>query len=333
MKRSLFVLFSFLFVSLFLIKANASDKQEENDYPKKVLKNGYIKVTVLLPDAENGYYRSTRFDWSGIIAQVEYEGHTYFQEWENYNGTINPGKHDPLDSGTGTGTVEEFRDPLGYDEAAPGNPFLKIGVGVLQRADEKPYHFAFPYKLLTPGKWKVKSDEDKISFFQEIVTDFGYAYQYEKIIQLSKGSPELTIVHTLKNTGKKYIHGNPYCHNFFRFDNQFVGKDYKIVFSNPVQPIDKFSPKVEIKDNQVTLNEDFVDAGWVGGHVDTHVSRVYSLSNQKTGTAVEVVSNVDPGPFFLFIWKMAFCVEPMVLFDIKPGESFTWNRTYKFSNQ
>lgn len=177
------------------------------------------------------------------------------------------------------------------------------------------------------------SDGDKISFFQEIVTDFGYAYRYEKTIWLSKDSPELKIIHTLKNTGEKNIHGNPYCHNFFRFDNQFIGKDYRIEFSNPAQPIDKFSTKVAIKDNHVTLNEDFVDANWVGGHVDTRISRAYTLSNQKTGTSAEVVSDVDPGPFFLFIWKMAFCVEPMVLFDIKPGESFTWNRTYKFNKQ
>ena len=40
----------------------------------KVLKIGLatddIKMWVDLPDAENGYYRGTRFDWSGMIARV-----------------------------------------------------------------------------------------------------------------------------------------------------------------------------------------------------------------------------------------------------------------------
>ena len=95
-----------------------------------------------MPDEEKGYYRSTRFDWSGIIAQVEYVGLSFFQEWIDYIGTISPGKLDSYDSGTGTGTAEEFRKPLGYEDAKPGSPFLKIGVGILERADEKPYHFA-----------------------------------------------------------------------------------------------------------------------------------------------------------------------------------------------
>lgn len=333
MNQSLFSLaFSLLACSLH-IDAEPRHKPADSGYPVKVLKNNFLEVTVLLPDKEKGYYRSTRFDWSGIIAQVEYGGHTFFQEWKNYNGTLTPGKHDPLDSGTGTGTVEEFRDPLGFDKAKPGEPFLKIGVGILERTDKKPYHWAANYKVVDSGKWKVTASEDRISFSQEMTTGFGYAYQYKKTIRLSKDSPELTIIHTLINTGKKNIHGNPYCHNFFRFDNQFIGRDYKIEFPNPVQPIDKYSPKAVIKDNYLTLNQDLLDADPVAGHVNPNASRIYTLSNRKTATSVEVVSDVDPGPFFLYIWKLAFCVEPMVLFDIKPGESFTWNRTYKFSEQ
>ncbi len=30
-----------------------------------------------LPDAENGMYRATRFDWSGVIGSVKYKGHEY----------------------------------------------------------------------------------------------------------------------------------------------------------------------------------------------------------------------------------------------------------------
>ena len=35
------------------------------DHPKAMLLNGKLTALVFLPDKENGYYRSTRFDWPG----------------------------------------------------------------------------------------------------------------------------------------------------------------------------------------------------------------------------------------------------------------------------
>ena len=193
-------------------------KAQQTSYPVKILNSNYLNVSILMPDEQTGYYRSTRFDWSGIIGQVEYSGHTFFQEWEKYDGTINRGTHDPLDSSTGTGTAEEFRGPLGYDEAKVGGPFVKIGVGILEKAENKPHHWAFPYKVLEFGKWKISCQKDQVTFLQDLSTDFGYGYRYQKQIVLSKSKPELTVVHSLKNTGNKDIHTNPYCHNFFRFE-------------------------------------------------------------------------------------------------------------------
>jgi hypothetical protein len=34
------------------------------------LKTNGLKMTVYLPDAEKGFYRGTRFDWSGVIGPV-----------------------------------------------------------------------------------------------------------------------------------------------------------------------------------------------------------------------------------------------------------------------
>lgn len=276
----------YLLIALLLFSPDSLDvsfypKDKKQAYPIEVLTNGVIEVTILLPDAEKGYYRSTRFDWSGIIAQVEYDGHTYFQEWGNYNGTITPGNHDPLKAGTGTGTVEEFRDAPGYNEANPGDPFLKIGVGVLERADEKSHHWDFPYKVIEPGTWKVRIRKNSIRFVQEIETDFGYAYDYEKIIVLCDNKPELEIFHTLTNTGKKNIQSNPYCHNFFQFDGQEVGADYQIDFPKPIKAIDEFDPRVTIQDNFLKLNDDLTGSDPVGGHIDPAEAKSFVLSNVK----------------------------------------------------
>ena len=49
--------------------------------PEAAISNGVIRARVYLPDAQNGYYRGTRFDWSGAISSLEYNGHTYFGQW------------------------------------------------------------------------------------------------------------------------------------------------------------------------------------------------------------------------------------------------------------
>src|SRR5690625_8028790 len=48
------------------------------DFPKAIISNGLIEATLYLPDKQTGYYRATRFDWSGVIGSLEYNGHSYF---------------------------------------------------------------------------------------------------------------------------------------------------------------------------------------------------------------------------------------------------------------
>src|SRR5579884_1094150 len=90
---------------------------------------------------------ATRFDWSGVIARLEYKHHNYFGVWfPKYEPTL----HDAI-----TGPVDEFRSQdggLGYAEAQPGDFFVKIGVGVLRKLDNEPYQFARNYPIIDHGK-------------------------------------------------------------------------------------------------------------------------------------------------------------------------------------
>lgn len=246
------------------------------------------------------------------------------------NGTIVSGNHDPLKVGTGTGTAEEFRAPLGYNEASVGEPFLKIGVGILERAENVAYHFNYPYKMIETGKWKIKKERNSIQFIQELITDFGYAYRYEKIIRLKKDKPEIEIIHYLKNIGEKDIHANPYCHNFFQFDKEAIGTDYKIEFPESISTIDTFDSRAKIQENCLQLNIKMEGNEYVGGHIEPADAKEFVLMNEKTKTSVEVISDVILGPFYLYITKLSFCPEPMILFDIEPGESYNWSRIYRF---
>src|ERR1700722_11957911 len=75
------------------------------DHPKVTLRRGKMEAVVFLIDKDNGYYRATRFDWSGVVACVSVNGHKFFGEWF--------AKYDPLKNDSITGPVEEFRTDNG----------------------------------------------------------------------------------------------------------------------------------------------------------------------------------------------------------------------------
>src|SRR4051794_39748939 len=64
-------------------------------FPQAQISNGEVKATLFLPDPQKGYYRGTRFDWSGQIPSLEYKGHTYFGNW-NEQRPYNPSGHDGI---------------------------------------------------------------------------------------------------------------------------------------------------------------------------------------------------------------------------------------------
>ena len=67
------------FALCLLLAAGGSVRAE--DYPHVYLKNEKLRVKVYLPDAEKGFYRGTRFDWAGVLGEVEFAGHKVFTLW------------------------------------------------------------------------------------------------------------------------------------------------------------------------------------------------------------------------------------------------------------
>jgi hypothetical protein len=72
-----------------------------------------------------------------------------------------------------TGPSEEFREPIDYEDAKPGDPFVKVGVGVLQRLDGKIYKIGTPFPILDNGSWTVKVHKNAIVFRQELHLSLG----------------------------------------------------------------------------------------------------------------------------------------------------------------
>ncbi len=196
-------------------------------FPKANITNGQVNAVLSLPDVKSGYYRGSRFDWSGVVSCLAYKGHTYFGVWFPH---YDPQLHDAI-----TGPVEEFRSANGdsalkYDEAKPGDPFVKIGVGVLRKIDDTPFKFATPYPFIDPGKWTTHASRSSVSFKQNLKSSIGIAYQYTKTVALDKQEPVLILSHVLKNTGTETIDTQVYDHDFYMLDDTPTGPDIAVRF-------------------------------------------------------------------------------------------------------
>lgn len=304
---------------LFMISVSmpVSSAQEP---PEARLTNGELELVVMLPDARSGFYRGVRFDWSGIVAQAIYRGHTFFQGAEN------------LTSSGGTGTAGEFRLPLGYEEAAPGEPFVKIGVGVLERLDGKPYHFGAKYKLVVPGEWAVSQGSDWILFEQELATEFGHAYQYRKRIVMAADRPGFSVIHELTNTGHKRLDTNTYVHNYLLFDGEPVGPDYQVEFPAGVKVLEEAGGAYEVLEKLVRPASEVGEKQSSGVALEAG-SNEFIASNRKTGTRLHFTGDHPLASLYFWSWRGAICPEPMIDIRLAAGESIRWKNSYAFSTQ
>jgi hypothetical protein len=204
------------------------------NHPSHQLTNGEITATVYLPDARNGFYTTTRFDWSGAIGSLKYKGHEYYGIWwskitDIYDfGYEGPNKDViSADFTAMVGPAEEF-GALGYADVPAGGLFVKPGVGVLKR-DELNYNHSLPYPIANGGKWDVKRSRDAVEFTHTLSEpSIGFGYVYTKVVRLTPGKPQMTIAHVMKNTGSRAIVTNVYNHNFTTIDKQPTGPDVEI---------------------------------------------------------------------------------------------------------
>lgn len=294
--------------------------------PQGKITNGLITASLFFPDAENGYYRGTRFDWSGQISALNYKNHSFFGKWFD---SYSPTTHDAI-----MGPVEAF-DPIGFDEATPGGRFLKVGVGILEKPDEQPYHFSNNYKLVNPGIWKTSQDESEVKF-EHVIEDSSFAYEYRKTVSLTAGKPELVLSHTLKNTGNKTLETSAMNHNFFVIDEQPTGADFEILFPYPIKAGENNKPNsASISGNKIVLEagdptgKTFYISD-VKGYSKKSKDHRFTLVNKKTRAAVHVQADQPIAKFNFWASRRTVCPEPYIYMKIEPGETFDWTITYRF---
>jgi hypothetical protein len=315
-KISLFILLIYMISSGFHSGKN----------PHAEISNGILKASIYLPDAKNGYYRATRFDWSGIISSLEYKGHNYFGKWfEDY---------DPTFHGSIMGSVDSF-DPLNYDETKSGAFFVTVGVGRLTKISNKPYKAFTTYPIIDTGTWEIKREAAKIQFHQ-VLKDKDYPYEYTKTVEFIEGKPKMVLSYTLKNKGKHTIETQVFNHNFFVFDNQPLSADIELTFAKNVSGTGKgFGDIAELRENKLKIKrylakDESVYCASLKGINNNANDYNIKIDNHKTGAGVRIKGNQPISNLVFWCNAKTICPEPYIKIKIKPGEEFSWENSYEF---
>lgn len=313
--------------------------------PEAEITNRLIRVRLYLPDARTGFYRGTRFDWSGVIGGLEYAGHDYYPSWFQ---RTDPGVHDFIYEGADivagpctaiTGPAEEFVTPgggLGFEQAKPGETFIKIGVGVLGKPDAQGYDPYRLYAIKDGGKWTVARKPAAIEFGQVLADpSTGYAYEYRKTVSLVADQPRLVLDHRLRNTGQRVIQTSVYNHNFLYLDRQAPGPGVSLTVPFPIQtepPPDR--GLAEIRGNQIAFaktlaGEDRVYLSITGFSADPRDHDI-RIENRRLGAGVRITADRPLARLALWAIRAPLSIEPFIEMKIEPGVEFTWRIQYEF---
>jgi hypothetical protein len=314
--------------------------------PKATLDNGILHATIYLPDTAAGFYRGTRFDWSGVIGDLTFAGHSYYGPWfTKTDPKIRDFVFDGSDITAGnasstTGPAEEFvtedGSALGFNQAAPGQTFVKIGVGTLRKPDGEKYSSFRNYAIVDSGKWRVRTKSTAIQFTQKIVDkSSGYGYLYTKTLRVKPGQPVLVIDHTLKNLGRLPILTNVYDHNFLVLDHQTTGPDFsvRLPFSiTPKQPVKTDLGAVE--GNRILYRKELegndVFTVKVGGFGTTSQDYDIRIENTRLGAGVKITGDRPLEREELWSIRSILAMEPFIQLSAAPGATVHWSYSYLY---
>ena len=289
------------------------------------IKNDTLTITLHAPDCEKGYYRGTRFDWAGVFASIEYKGCNYSEPWfESYSPTM----HDAV-----CGPAEEF-SPIGLEEVTTGEPFLKIGVGVLEKMEGVYDRFKL-HNILDPGSRTLCVTENSVVFGHFISHENGFGYEYIKEIVIT-GESSFSIRHCLKNTGRKSLEGNMYNHNFFTLGLLETGESRQLDF--PFKPEGDWRAEYSevgftengIRFTRMLQKGESVFTGNLhsAGNGLTGSPNSFVLRDMRTGRGVQAHCAVPMTKSVFWSNHRIACIEPYIDFCIQPGQAFDFRMDY-----
>ena len=284
----------------------------------QILKSENVELTIDLPLEK---YNSSRFDWTGKIAQVKFQ-----------NIPVSTSEKLEASNDTGKGCYNEFGidTAIGFNEAEIGEWFHKIGVGLLKK-DTGNYDFAKSYEI-RPAQFKSSVQNDRILMDCRSEDNNGYSYVLKKEIRVLESG--FVITYHLENTGVKKIETDEYVHNFLAIHQESIGDSYQLKFPfslNPNSFGENVNPenKVEIGGKKIEFN-DIPEQPFFFSHLNgrASVTSEWELIHVKSNIGMKEIGSFQTSKVNL--WGDQHVISPELFHHISllPGESKEWSRTY-----
>ena len=282
------------------------------------------QAVVYVPDLPESSYLGTRFDRAGVFGSLKLYGREFCAPWLEAD---EPLRHDNVQ-----GPAEEFGEAF-FDEAKPGETFLKIGVGLLVRPDDAPYDHFRLYEVADAGR-RENTLKGRVLTMRHVLDG---VYDYSKVITLGKLG-EMTIAHMLTNTGSRVVSSHIYNHNFFTFNSFSIRSGREVEFPYIVTGVwrEAYDSVLETPARNIGFTRklrkgESVFCGGLHSLFDEKSPYDFRILHRGTGMAVQVNS---PAPYdranFWANHRVA-CFEPFVDFRIAPGETFRQEICYQLS--
>lgn len=284
------------------------------------LKNKNLEIQIDLP-FEN--YSLSRFDWTGKIVGLNFQNIQFagIERTDVDNKNI-----------LGRGFYNEFGIDvaLGFEEAAIGGWFHKIGVGLCKK-DNSLYHFMKHYEV-KPAEFQTILEENGLVITCKSDSVNGYAYLLKKKIELQESS--FSISYFLENTGEKDIHTDEYVHNFLAVNQDLIGSNYVLNFPFQLKPTsfaETVNPelKVVVGDDSIKFNgspeKEFFFSNLTGGEI---VAAGWDLFHLATKIGIRETTSFESNKVNLWGWRHVISPELFFKIFLKQGEKVQWSRNF-----
>ncbi len=301
------------------------------------IRNERLSVTFRLP---RRYLYSRRFDSSGCIARICFDGEHQFCEPEQVL-TGRPDSH-------GLGLVGEFVADQYGTEARVGEWFPKYGVGLLRQLEElQPYDYRkehlyearpFPVEYHIAGS--------RAEFIQRALPGNDRALQITRTYVLS--GTQIILDTSVDNVGSKPVDLCEYQHNFVSIDHIPIGPGYRLQTTFDKAPernasctgryghlSDKVPVVLGIEDGSIVWQREMdgiefsrvpdrseLDAGDVHRWKLSHDGSSAALSESLSGPLEKVV---------FWAIEQCICVEMYTRLSLEPGQTGRIHREWTFS--
>jgi len=239
-----------------------------------------------------------------------------------------------------------FNGVLGYEEAKPGDSFLKIGVGKLIKPSDAMYSPFITYNFSEYPAWEIESTENSINMRLTASTDDGqWCFRRSTSVRVFEDN-QVIMDSYVYNCGNKEFSTPHYSHNFLSFDRQPIGAAWKVTmvpnhaailepgagdWSKPMGDYfttgfgGTFMAMQEVPEGD-KLKCDFVGA--MNKHAANQWSAVYEDDTSSlTIESKQEGQNSDLYAYNFYVERETLSPEPFQFITVAPAESAHWIRT------